>query len=61
MFLCETLCKNDLKEKVRKMMGFEGVFSVDVQRKSGGLALLWRSEEQVQLFSYSRNHIDVIV
>lgn len=59
VFLCETLCKQDLVEKVRNDLGFEGAFSVDVQGRSGGIALLWRYKEEVQLLSYSKNHIDV--
>lgn len=43
------------------MLGFEGAFFVDVQGRSGGLALLWRNKEEVQMLSYSKNHIDVLV
>lgn len=42
-------------------LGFEGAFSVDVQGRSGGIALLWRYKEEVQLLSYGKNHIDVKV
>lgn len=30
VFLCETLCKKDLVDKVKEMLKFEGAFSVDV-------------------------------
>ncbi|KAL8124753.1 hypothetical protein AgCh_012418 [Apium graveolens] len=43
------------------MIGFEGVVVVDVQGRSGGIALFWRRQDEVQLLSYSRNHIDVVV
>lgn len=43
------------------MMKFEGPFAVDIDGKSGGTALLWRNQEEVQLLSYSKNHIDVKV
>ncbi|KAL8148453.1 hypothetical protein AgCh_005718 [Apium graveolens] len=61
VFLCETLCKMDTVEKVKNMIGFEGVVAVDVQGRSGGIALFWRRQDEVQLLSYSRNHIDVVV
>lgn len=61
VFLCETLCKNELVEKVREMLKFEGAFSVNAISKSGGIALLWRKQDDVQVLSYSRNHIDVKV
>lgn len=48
-------------EKVKNILGFEGAFTVGVQGRSGGLALLWQSNEEVQVLSYSKNHIDVIV
>ncbi|XP_074359588.1 uncharacterized protein LOC141699242 [Apium graveolens] len=51
----------DTVEKVKNMIGFEGVVAVDVQGRSGGIALFWRRQDEVQLLSYSRNHIDVVV
>uniref|UniRef100_A0A803PH95 DUF4283 domain-containing protein n=1 Tax=Cannabis sativa TaxID=3483 RepID=A0A803PH95_CANSA len=52
------------KEKVvalSKKLGFEGCFAVDSQGRSGGLALLWKSEEEVIIDSYSLNHVDCFV
>lgn len=34
---------------------------MDVIGRSGGLALLWRSEEEVSIKSFSKNHIDAVV
>lgn len=51
VFLCETLCKRDVVERARDMLGFEGGFSVDVQGKSGGIALIWRDKEVVEILS----------
>ncbi|XP_074346940.1 uncharacterized protein LOC141685753 [Apium graveolens] len=46
-------------EKVRRALHFDGLFAVDSQGMSGGLALLWRVKDQVNLQSFSRNHIDI--
>uniref|UniRef100_A0A803NUT6 Reverse transcriptase domain-containing protein n=1 Tax=Cannabis sativa TaxID=3483 RepID=A0A803NUT6_CANSA len=42
-------------------MGFEGCFVVEAQGRSGGLALMWKSEEEVVIDSFSMNHIDCFV
>lgn len=61
VFLCETLCRKEKMDSVCSKLGYEGVFVVDAQGRSGGLALLWRDVDQVSLRSYSQNHIDVEV
>uniref|UniRef100_A0A803PJ02 CCHC-type domain-containing protein n=1 Tax=Cannabis sativa TaxID=3483 RepID=A0A803PJ02_CANSA len=56
--------KNMLKdtvEKLRVSLGFDGAFSADVQGRSGGVAMLWRHEEEVQLLGYGPNYIDVSI
>ena len=61
VFLCEILCKKDRVERLKVSLGFEGMISVDSEGRSGGLALLWRHQDEVTLSSYSQNHIDVMV
>lgn len=46
-------------EWVKQKLGFEGLFMVDPIGKSGGLALIWKERDQVEVRSYSKNHIDV--
>lgn len=48
-------------EMIRLVMGFEGMFVVEAQGYSGGFTMLWNHNEEVQLLSYSKNHIDIIV
>uniref|UniRef100_A0A803Q4W9 CCHC-type domain-containing protein n=1 Tax=Cannabis sativa TaxID=3483 RepID=A0A803Q4W9_CANSA len=45
IFLCETLCRKDVVERVRVTLGFEGCFVVEAQGHSGGLALLWKDHK----------------
>lgn len=59
LFLCETMAKRSRMEWVKQKLGFEGLITVDPIGKSGGLALMWKEKEQVEVRSYSKNHIDV--
>lgn len=61
IFLCETMDNKGKMKSVRRSLGFDGLFVVDPQGRSGGLALIWRDKDQVHLRSSSRNHIDVEV
>lgn len=61
IFLCETLAKKDKLEWVRIQLGFEGLFVVEPDGRSGGLALLWKDSEQENLMGFSQYHIDVEV
>lgn len=46
IFLCETIGRKDKLEGIRRHLGFEGMVVVEPQGRSGGLALLWREEDQ---------------
>uniref|UniRef100_A0A803QSE9 Endonuclease/exonuclease/phosphatase domain-containing protein n=1 Tax=Cannabis sativa TaxID=3483 RepID=A0A803QSE9_CANSA len=61
LFLCETLSKKDVVERLWVAIGFDGAFVVGVQGKSGGVALLWRCSEEVHLLEYGLNYIDVSI
>lgn len=59
VFLCETLCKKEKVDQVKVELGFEGSFAVDSRGHSGGLAMLWKKQEEGRLLSFSTNHIDM--
>ncbi|KAM6568466.1 hypothetical protein CsatB_016451 [Cannabis sativa] len=61
VFLCETLSRKDTLEKVKSVIGFEGLLTVDACGRSGGIALLWKVQDEVQLLGYSNNYIDVTI
>ncbi|KAL8132330.1 hypothetical protein AgCh_007992 [Apium graveolens] len=61
IFLCETLSSKDKMEFIRCKLGFDGLFVVESQGRSGGLAMLWKEQDQAKVISYSQNHIDVEV
>lgn len=61
MFLFETLVHSNKIEEIRIQIGFESAFSVDRVGRSGGVAVLWRSQNQCTVTGFSRNHIDMDV
>ncbi|XP_019151047.1 PREDICTED: uncharacterized protein LOC109147845 [Ipomoea nil] len=61
LFLMETKVARDHAERLRVTMGFEGLFYVDNDGLSGGLALLWRKNNTARLLSYAKNYIDIEV
>lgn len=61
VFLMETLSIASKIEELRISLGFDFCFSVDRVGRSGGLAILWKSNFTCEVLTYSRNHIDVAV
>jgi hypothetical protein len=61
VFLMETKLMSTKMESLRIKLGFEGMFVVDCLGRSGGLALLWKSEAQVTIQNFSRGHINAVI
>uniref|UniRef100_A0A803NFE8 Uncharacterized protein n=1 Tax=Cannabis sativa TaxID=3483 RepID=A0A803NFE8_CANSA len=61
VFLCETKCAKDRVEWVGRTLGFEGVFTVEAQGRSGGLALFWKANQEGHVVGFSHHHIDFLV
>jgi hypothetical protein len=61
VFLMETLCSQKKMESVRCRLGYEGLFVVDPIGRSGGLALFWRHNRDLEIFNYSKSHIHAVV
>ncbi|CAN1729602.1 hypothetical protein LINPERHAP1_LOCUS671 [Linum perenne] len=59
VLLIETLCMKERIEVIKRRLNFKGCFAVDVNGHSGGLAVLCRHSDQVQLVNYSRNFINL--
>lgn len=45
-------------EKVKFKLGFGNGLIYDATNRASGLALLWRANVNVEIVSYSSNHID---
>ena len=48
-------------EVIRGQLGYAGLFVMDPVGKSGGLALLWRKVEEIEIQNYSHCNINTIV
>uniref|UniRef100_A0A803QN19 Reverse transcriptase domain-containing protein n=1 Tax=Cannabis sativa TaxID=3483 RepID=A0A803QN19_CANSA len=51
----------DGMERLKTQLGFEGCFVVDSRGHSGGLALLWKFEQEVEIQGFSFHHIDALI
>jgi exonuclease III len=61
LFLSETLSKSQTMERIRVSLNFNSCLSVDVEGRSGGLSVMWRSSVNCNIVNYSRNFINLIV
>jgi len=61
VFLMETICTTKFMEGLRVQLGFSGLFVVDPVGRSGGLALLWKDTVNIEIFNFSRHHINDVV
>lgn len=61
IFLVETKLNTSRIQSVKNRIGFLGLFCVDSLGLSEDLALLWNTEINVNVLSFSKNHIDAKV
>jgi hypothetical protein len=57
----ETISHKNKLEWIRVKLDFAGMFVVDPVGRSGGLALFWKEEKELEIQNYSRRHINAIV
>jgi hypothetical protein len=61
LFLSETLSKAQKMENIRVMLKYDYCLSIDVEGRSGGLAIMWKDSVRCRVMNYSRNFINIIV
>ncbi|XP_058776806.1 uncharacterized protein LOC131651153 [Vicia villosa] len=61
IFLAETLSNSRKLENIRVMLNFDACLSVDVEGRSGGIAVLWKNTDSCSIINYTRNFVNVIV
>ncbi|KAJ0111527.1 hypothetical protein Patl1_02330 [Pistacia atlantica] len=61
VFLIETKCNRNKLEIIRNKIEFSCSFVVDSRGASGGIAMLWKDDKEVDLVSYTQHHISFIV
>ena len=57
----ETKLQKNKMENVRLKIGFNNMFVVESIGKSGGLALFWEDDIDIEIQNYSQRHVNTIV
>jgi hypothetical protein len=57
----ETKSRKATMEFIRVQLGFEGLFVVDPVGRSGGLPLLWKENNEVEIQNYTCRHINAVI
>ncbi|GLT72801.1 hypothetical protein SLA2020_447050 [Shorea laevis] len=61
LFLMETKLRRTEMASLRVKLGFDSLFVVDSVRRSGGLAMLWKEEVNLEIQNYSLRHINAVI
>ena len=61
VFLVETKVKHKHMEKIKFSLGFSNGLIVPNRGRSGGLALFWSTDVNLEIKSYSQYHIDATI
>ena len=61
VFLSETKLRTKRMERIRDRIGFANGLFVPSHGRSGGLALLWTRETDLEIKSFGCHHIDAII
>ncbi|PPS07268.1 hypothetical protein GOBAR_AA13375 [Gossypium barbadense] len=61
IFLCETKINANKFSSVPSKCKMEGCWAVNANGKSGGLVMMWKESNKVEVQTYSSNHIDSII
>ena len=61
VFLAETWADEGRLQEIKRKIEFDNLFFVERNNRGGGLALYWRNSIDVNVDTFSRNHIDSII
>jgi hypothetical protein len=61
VFLMETKMRKQKIEMIRSLLGYPNMVVVDCKGKSGGLALMWNEDVDVEIQNFSQRHINGMV
>ncbi|XP_030970584.1 uncharacterized protein LOC115990959 [Quercus lobata] len=61
VFLSETKVRKKRMERIKERIGFANGLFVPCHGRSGGLALLWTRETDLEIKSFSNHHIDAVI
>ncbi|KAH1038067.1 hypothetical protein J1N35_039810 [Gossypium stocksii] len=60
-FFCETKINANRFSSISRKCRMEGCLAVNTEGKSGGLVMMWKENNIVDIQMYSSNHIDVMI
>jgi exonuclease III len=61
LFLSETLTTGRRMESIQVMLNYDSCLSIDVEGRSGGLAVMWKTNTKCQVINYSQNFINLML
>ncbi|KAB1671571.1 hypothetical protein, partial [Gossypium barbadense] len=61
IFLCETKSNANKFDSIRRKCRMEGCLAVNAEGRNGGLIMMWKDSKQVEIQTYSSNHIDSLI
>ena len=61
IFLMETKVEKSVLVRIGRKMQYNNCFEVPCHNTGGGLALFWATDSNVDVQSFSDNHIDAII
>ena len=61
IFLMETKVEKSVLAKIGRKLQYANLFEVPPHKTGGGLALFWAANSNVDVKSFSKNHIDAII
>ena len=61
VFLMETKLKKNRMERIKNRIGFANGLIVSNVGRSGGIALLWTREINLEVISYTRFHVNAVI
>ena len=56
--IVETQISGERAENLKNTLGYDNSFAVNSSGRSGGLAMYWNDEINIEILGYSRYHID---
>ena len=59
--IVETQIEGSRVENLPSTLGYDNVYAVDSEGRSGGIGLFWNNEIKIDILGYSRYHLDVSV
>jgi hypothetical protein len=61
IFLSKTLSKDKRMESIREALKYDACLAIDVEGRSGGLAVMWKNNINCRVINFSRNFVNMLI